>query len=124
MALYKYRCRDCGHQFEELRPIARMDADSECGECGSSRIRRLPALTAEQHFQTSPSSPSERVPATDGGAGWGDANVISDCTFSNFGTAIKTQGGHLVVDDSKFINGRVAIDSEKTRLRVRRNTME
>jgi putative FmdB family regulatory protein len=124
MALYQYRCRNCGHQFEELRPIARMDADSECRECGSSHIRRLPALTADQHFQTSPSPPSEQVPATDDGAGWGDANVISGCTFSNFGTAIKTTEGHLVVDDSKFINGRVAIDSEKTRLRVRRNTME
>lgn len=124
MALYEYRCRDCGHQFEELRPIARMDADSECAECGSSRIRRLPALTAEQHFQTSPCSPSERVPATDGGAGWGDAGVISNNTFSNWGTAIKTEGGRLVVDDNKFINVGVAIDSEKTRLRVRRNTME
>jgi putative FmdB family regulatory protein len=124
MALYEYRCGDCGYQFEELRPFARMDADSECGKCGSSRVRRLPALTAEQRFGTSPYPPSERVPATDGGAGWGDANVVSNCVFSDFGTAIKTEGGHLAVADSKFINGRVAIDSEKTKLRIRRNTME
>lgn len=40
MAIYEYRCDDCGAQFEARRAMKDADAPIECPECGSMHTRR------------------------------------------------------------------------------------
>jgi putative FmdB family regulatory protein len=40
MPFYDYRCEDCGHEFEEQRPVAARD-EAECPGCRGRRVRRL-----------------------------------------------------------------------------------
>ena len=40
MPLYEYRCKDCGHEFEELVPFSRAD-QVVCENCGSEHTQRL-----------------------------------------------------------------------------------
>jgi putative FmdB family regulatory protein len=35
MPIYEFRCRDCGAQFEELRPLGDDGRDLECPTCGA-----------------------------------------------------------------------------------------
>ena len=34
MPIYEYRCRDCGHRFERIRPMGDDGSDLDCPECG------------------------------------------------------------------------------------------
>ncbi len=40
MPTYEYRCRDCGHEFEEYQPIT-SDPLVLCPKCGKHTLRRV-----------------------------------------------------------------------------------
>ena len=40
MPTYEYRCRKCGHEFEEFQAIT-ADAITKCPECGKEAVERL-----------------------------------------------------------------------------------
>ncbi len=40
MPLFKYRCRDCGEEFEELVSFDKSN-DMECPQCGSRQTEKL-----------------------------------------------------------------------------------
>ena len=41
MALYEYKCAECGERFDLRRPMSAADDVAECPECGSSTSRRV-----------------------------------------------------------------------------------
>ena len=41
MPMYEYKCRDCGHTSEALRPMRDADAVMACDECGSRKTKRI-----------------------------------------------------------------------------------
>ena len=41
MPLYEYRCSDCGHQFEMLRPMREADEPAICRLCNNGAQRVL-----------------------------------------------------------------------------------
>lgn len=41
MPVYEYACVACLNTFERLRPIAQMDDNTPCPDCGGSSERRL-----------------------------------------------------------------------------------
>ena len=47
MALYEYRCAECGREFEERRPMSESDAPAACPEDGSEAAR-LPSVFASK----------------------------------------------------------------------------
>ena len=64
MPIYEYRCKACQHEFELMRPIARMDQPGPCPACKSRRIeRRLSmfavATSAAPDFMTSDIEPED-----------------------------------------------------------------
>jgi putative FmdB family regulatory protein len=40
MPFYEYRSRDCGHEFESMRPMADRDHPCTCPKCESTRAAR------------------------------------------------------------------------------------
>ena len=51
MALYEYRCSDCGDEFEQRRPMSEADSPAECPECGKEAAR-LPSVFASKDGYT------------------------------------------------------------------------
>jgi len=43
MPIYLYKCKDCGHEFEEMRTIEERNEECECTECGSRTPERVVA---------------------------------------------------------------------------------
>jgi putative FmdB family regulatory protein len=43
MPIYLYKCKDCGHEFEEMRIIAERNEETECPECQSKTPERVVA---------------------------------------------------------------------------------
>ena len=41
MALYEYKCADCGERFDLVRSMSAADEPAECPECGGTESRRL-----------------------------------------------------------------------------------
>ena len=41
MPLYEYRCSDCGHQFEMLRPMREANEPAVCRSCNNGAQRVL-----------------------------------------------------------------------------------
>ena len=41
MPLYEYRCSDCGHQFDMLRPMSEADEPAVCRACNNGAQRVL-----------------------------------------------------------------------------------
>ena len=41
MPLYEFRCPECGHTWEALRPIGRDGADLACPTCGRTGPEKL-----------------------------------------------------------------------------------
>ena len=41
MPLYEYRCYDCGHQFEMLRPMREANEPAVCRSCNNGAQRVL-----------------------------------------------------------------------------------
>ena len=41
MPLYEYRCSDCGHQFEMLRPMREANEPAVCRSCNNGTQRVL-----------------------------------------------------------------------------------
>ncbi|MBM3944652.1 MAG: zinc ribbon domain-containing protein [SAR202 cluster bacterium] len=41
MPIYEYACASCGHEFELLRPMSRMDEAAPCPECSETSRRQL-----------------------------------------------------------------------------------
>jgi putative FmdB family regulatory protein len=126
MALYEYLCRTCGYRFEELRGIGRKDVDSECDKCGSSEVHRLISLPAKHHIASDEAKNAEPIATMDNGVESQSPNhMISGSTFRGPVTAIYADDvGHLAVTDNRFIDSSIAVDATKTRLTVKRNTME
>lgn len=46
MPLYEYDCLDCGVHFDQLRPMAKADANTQCPECGGSGTTRSLSVIA------------------------------------------------------------------------------
>ena len=46
MPIYEYICTACGHEFERLRPIRRMDDEAPCPECDAESRRELSVFCA------------------------------------------------------------------------------
>ena len=40
MPLYDYRCEDCGHEFDQNRPIDQRD-EADCPACRSHKTKRV-----------------------------------------------------------------------------------
>lgn len=51
MALYEYRCADCGTEFEQRRPMSEADSSAECPACGK-QAARLPSVFASKDGYT------------------------------------------------------------------------
>lgn len=41
MPLYEYRCKACGHEFEDMRRSCDADAQENCPKCGKPKLQRL-----------------------------------------------------------------------------------
>lgn len=41
MPIYKFRCRDCGSEFELKCTVAEMEAGPLCESCGSRELQRV-----------------------------------------------------------------------------------
>ena len=46
MPIYEYACTSCGHLFERLRPMRRMDDDASCPLCDGESSRQLSVFAA------------------------------------------------------------------------------
>ena len=46
MPIYEYKCRQCGHEFEEL--VFSQDETPPCPECGSEAVEKLMSACAVQ----------------------------------------------------------------------------
>ena len=40
MPLFSYKCVDCGHEFEVLMSISKLDDAQSCSSCGSTQTNR------------------------------------------------------------------------------------
>ena len=41
MPIYEYRCEDCGHRFDAIRPVQEREVPCTCPRCASTRSRVL-----------------------------------------------------------------------------------
>jgi len=57
MPLYEYKCKKCGHLFEELETIADRDRPRKCPKCGAKGVERAVSVFAAKVTGSS-SSPS------------------------------------------------------------------
>jgi len=73
MPIYEYQCRQCGTEFERIRPMERSDEGAPCPECGSPEVRRCLSLFAS--FSRS----EGETRALGGGGGCGSCAATS-CT--------------------------------------------
>ncbi len=46
MPVYEYVCTTCRNRFEKLRPMAEMDDEAPCPDCGSQTSRALSVFAA------------------------------------------------------------------------------
>lgn len=44
MPLYEFKCKDCGHEFEELIPFSDRDVSRACKSCGGNSERKVASL--------------------------------------------------------------------------------
>ncbi|MBV8194117.1 MAG: zinc ribbon domain-containing protein [Candidatus Dormibacteraeota bacterium] len=68
MPLYEYRCNDCRHVFEVLRPMAQRELHAVCPSCESTASMPLISRVAAQ-----PSARSEGYASAGGGCACGGA---------------------------------------------------
>ncbi len=47
MPTYAFRCRECGHEYEEL--VQRMGQSAPCPDCGHKKVERLVSAPAVGH---------------------------------------------------------------------------
>jgi len=40
LPVYEYQCKECGHHFDKLKPMSKMDEKEECPKCSSNDIVR------------------------------------------------------------------------------------
>jgi len=43
MPTYEYRCKDCGHEFEQVERVSEHAAAHKCPKCGSGNVEPVPA---------------------------------------------------------------------------------
>ena len=48
MPLYEYKCRSCGHQFEEIVRLGETPDCPSCQRCDLERLLSLPAVSTEK----------------------------------------------------------------------------
>ena len=68
MPIYEYVCNTCGHTFDKLRPMSRMDDDAPCPICESDSERKLSVFAA---FSSDASGMSGAVAGMGGCGGCG-----------------------------------------------------
>jgi putative FmdB family regulatory protein len=64
MPIYEFVCKECGHDFEKLRSMSRMDEKAPCPECEGETLRKLSVFAA---FSSSPSGTMSAVGGMPGG---------------------------------------------------------
>ena len=50
MPLYEFKCRTCGHTFEELIRNQADEAEAACPTCGTKDVQRLLSATSSLGF--------------------------------------------------------------------------
>ncbi len=48
MPIYDYKCRDCGHQFDELVKLGETPPCPECGGADLEQLISLPAVSTDK----------------------------------------------------------------------------
>jgi len=71
MPVYEFRCSQCGHKFELLRPMSKVNDDASCPRCNNG-AKRIPSVFAA--FSKSSSGSSAPV---SGGSGCGTCSSSS-----------------------------------------------
>ncbi len=56
MPLYDYHCPDCGHRFEEFRPMAERD-HAPCPKCGKEADKQLSGFFSPRSTSSSSTPP-------------------------------------------------------------------
>ena len=65
MPNYDFHCTDCGHEYEEIVPLAERDEPRECPSCGKKKVKR--GVSAVKLSYSGFQDPIKRA-----GAGWND----------------------------------------------------
>ncbi len=50
MALYEYRCADCGNEFEQRRPMSEANSSAECPACGKEASRLASVFASKDGY--------------------------------------------------------------------------
>lgn len=66
MPIYEYTCTACGHEFDRLRSISRMDDAAPCPVCECESTRQLSVFAS---FTSTEGSQMSAVPGGGGGCG-------------------------------------------------------
>ncbi len=66
MPIYEYRCKSCGHVFEELILRAADVTDLKCQSCGSTEVERVTSSFATNTSGPSKSTSIPSAPACSG----------------------------------------------------------
>ena len=48
MPIYEYRCKNCGHIFEAMRPASEADSPARCPQCEKEDSQRLVSAFASK----------------------------------------------------------------------------
>jgi len=64
--IFEYRCRKCGHEFEELETIADRDRERDCPRCGAGGVERVISVFAAR--VAGGPSPDARCSSSSGGS--------------------------------------------------------
>ena len=57
MPMYEYKCRDCDHTSEALRPMSDADAAIDCEACGSKETGRIHSVFSPATSQSGGDTP-------------------------------------------------------------------
>ncbi|MFO8057217.1 MAG: FmdB family zinc ribbon protein [bacterium] len=47
MPIYKFKCKECGKEYEDFRSVVEKEERGACIQCGSASIERLENMTEE-----------------------------------------------------------------------------
>ena len=67
MPIYEYKCNQCVHCFELIRPITASDVDIKCPACGGEKPQRTISTFSTGSSDFGGGLPSECAPTNTGG---------------------------------------------------------